>query len=108
MISRTFPEHRIIAYVDEAQFAPELTKPLNDVAIDVLGLLQPVDEPRPVPALRVRIRRTGDLAGGLVVAEFGREDVTVGVDKTLITEDLADFLSEAGTATTRDFIRRAR
>ncbi|MGI5493910.1 hypothetical protein [Microtetraspora malaysiensis] len=107
LISRTFPGPRILAYVDEAQFAPELEKPLAEIGmIKILGLLQPVEETLPDPAVRIRVRRTGDLGHELAVAEIAPKEITVGVEKSLITEDLANFLSEAGTSVTRDFIRR--
>lgn len=106
LIRHSLSDNRIIAYVDERQFAPELTIPLDEIAAKTLGMLEPVEGTRPVPAFRVRIRRSGDLGHELVVAEFAAEEITVGVEKTLITDDLADFLSDAGTAVTRNFVRR--
>lgn len=100
-------DNRIIAYVDESQFAPELVAPMGEIGTQALNLLQPVEDARPMPALRVRIRRSGQLGSELAVAEFATEEITVAVEKTLITEDLAAFLSQAGTAVTRTFVRRA-
>jgi hypothetical protein len=95
-----------VVYVDAEQFASELTPALTDAGMTVLGLLQPVEETRPTPALHVRIRRSGDMGDKLAVVEITADEAIVNVDETLITEDLADFLSEAWTAVSRDFIRR--
>ncbi|MGW5262101.1 hypothetical protein ACWEQG_14080 [Microbispora sp. NPDC004025] len=106
VILHALQENRIIAYVDERQFAPELTIPMDDIGTATLKMLQPVEDTRPMPALRVRVRRSGDLGHELAVAEFATDEITVGVEKTLITEELAACLSDAGTAVTRAFVRR--
>lgn len=106
VINRISPGHRIIAYVNELQFGPELKLPMDEISMRALSLLQPVEETRPVPALRVRVRRSGDLGRELAVVEVTPEGITVGVEKTLLSEDLANFLSDAGTWISRDFIRR--
>ncbi len=106
VIHHALQANRIIAYVDERQFAPELTIPMDEIGTATLELLQPVEDARPMPALRVRVRRSGDLGHELAVAEFATEEITVAVEKTLITEELAAFLSDAGTAVTRTFVRR--
>ncbi|MFG1878819.1 hypothetical protein ACGFIV_28645 [Sphaerisporangium sp. NPDC049003] len=106
VINRISPGHRIVAYVNETQFDPELKLPMDQISVRALSLLQPVEETRPVPALRVRVRRSGDLGHELAVVEIAPEGITIGVDKTLLSEDLASFLSDAGTRISRDFIRR--
>ncbi|MEU9832239.1 hypothetical protein AB0D67_11955 [Streptosporangium sp. NPDC048047] len=106
VIVHTPLRHRIVAYVDEGRFDPELAVPMNEVSTMVLNLLEPVEGTRPTPAVRVRVRRSGDLAGELVVAEIMPDAVTVGVEKSLMSEDLAAFLSEAGTRISRGFVRR--
>ncbi|GII80996.1 hypothetical protein Sru01_59780 [Sphaerisporangium rufum] len=106
VISHLVPGHRIIAYVGEAHFDPVLTSRLDQIGRTALELLQPVEETRPKPALRVRVRRSGDLGSELAVAEIDAEDLVIGVDQALMSADLATFLSEAGTRVTRDFVRR--
>ena len=108
VIVHALEKNRIIAYVDERQFAPELTVPMDEIGTATLQRLQPVEDARPMPALRVRVRRSGDLGHELAVAEFATEEITVGVEKTLITEELAAYLSDAGTAVTRAFVRRTQ
>ncbi|GIH46345.1 hypothetical protein Mro03_15240 [Microbispora rosea subsp. rosea] len=106
VIHHALRDNRIIAFVDESQFAPELIVPMDEIGTATLKLLQPVDDARPMPALRVRIRRSGDLGHELVVAEYAAEEITVAVEKTLITEELAAALGDTGTAVTRAFVRR--
>lgn len=106
VIHHALGDNRIIAFVDETQFAPELIAPMGEVGAATLRLLQPVEDARPMPALRVRIRRSGDLGHELVVAEYAAEELTVAVEKTLITEELAALLGDAGTTVTRAFVRR--
>ncbi|MFC4536905.1 hypothetical protein [Sphaerisporangium dianthi] len=106
MINLTLAGHLIVAYVDEMQFDPALKLPMDEISTTALNLLQPVGETRPVPALRVRVRRSGELGHELAVAEFSPGGITIGVDKTLMSEDLATFLSDAGTMISRDYIRR--
>ncbi|GAB3131152.1 hypothetical protein [Microbispora hainanensis] len=106
VIHHALGDNRIIAFVDESQFAPELIAPMDEVGTATLKLLQPVEDARPMPALRVRIRRSGDLGHELVVAEYATEELTVAVEKTLITEELAAVLGYAGTTVTRAFVRR--
>lgn len=106
VIHHALGDNRIIAFVDETQFAPELIEPMGEVGAATLRLLQPVEDARPMPALRVRIRRSGDLGHELVVAEYAAEELTVAVEKTLITEELAALLGDAGTTVTRAFVRR--
>ncbi|MEU7881642.1 hypothetical protein [Microbispora bryophytorum] len=107
VIHHALSDNRIIAFVDESQFAPELIVPMDEIGTATLKLLQPVEDARPMPALRVRIRRSGDLGRELVVAEYATEEITVAVEKTLITEELAAALGDTGTAVTRAFVRRA-
>ncbi|MEV4293576.1 hypothetical protein [Microbispora rosea] len=106
VIHHALRDNRIIAFVDESQFAPELIVPMDEIGTATLKLLQPVEDARPMPALRVRIRRSGDLGRELVVAEYATEEITVAVEKTLITEELAAALGDSGTAVTRAFVRR--
>ncbi|MFC0861908.1 hypothetical protein ACFHYQ_06330 [Sphaerimonospora cavernae] len=106
VIRHSLEDNRVTAYVDEGQFAPELATPLGEVAVATLALLLPAEEIRPTPALRIRIRRSGALGHELAVAEFAPQEITVAVDKTLITDDLAAYLSDAGTAVARGFIRK--
>ncbi|MFC0861906.1 hypothetical protein ACFHYQ_06320 [Sphaerimonospora cavernae] len=106
VIRHSLEGNRVTAYVDEGQFAPELATPLGEVAVATLALLLPAEEIRPTPALRIRIRRSGALGHELAVAEFAPQEITVAVDKTLITDDLAAYLSDAGTAVARGFIRK--
>ncbi|MFC7387152.1 hypothetical protein ACFQSB_33435 [Sphaerisporangium rhizosphaerae] len=106
VIKRPLAGHLIVVYVDERQFDPALTSSMDELGTSALNLLQPVEETRPVPALRVRVRRSGELGRELAVAEITPQEIIIGVDKTLMSEDLATFLSDAGTMVTRDFIRR--
>ncbi|WP_440072226.1 hypothetical protein [Streptosporangium sp. OZ121] len=105
-VIRLLPGHQIIVHVNEMQFSPELTTPMDTISATVLNLLHPVDETLPTPALRIRFRRSADLADQLAIVEITPHEMTIGIDKTLISEDLAHFLGEAGTQVTRDFIRR--
>ncbi|MCC5581774.1 hypothetical protein IMZ11_39855 [Microtetraspora sp. AC03309] len=79
---------------------------MDEIGMAVLSLLQPVEETRPVPAFHIRVRRSGDLGHELVAAEITAETITIGVERTLITDDLANCLSDAGTRVTHAFVRR--